>query len=92
MTFSDLDFITIGYILSPRGLDGKLEIKVETDFPQRFAPHSEVYVNRRPMTIASTEWHRGKPVIKLDTINNIEEAQKLRGQPVEIHQSQEPVS
>ena len=85
---SELEFITIGYILSPRGITGKLEVKVETDFPQRFAPHAKVYINRQLMTIASTEWHKGKPIIKLDAINSIEEAQKLRGQPVEIHPRQ----
>jgi len=88
MKSSDLDFITIGRILAPWGIKGKLKVKVITDFPQRFAPSSTVYVNRQPMTIDSTEWYKSKAIIKLNTIDNFEAAQRLRGQPIEIHHSQ----
>ncbi len=83
-----LEFITIGQVVAPWGTKGKLKVAVATDFPQRFAPHSQIYVNRQPMTIAGTEWHKGKAIIKLDTIDSIEQAEKLRGQAVEIHHSQ----
>jgi len=82
------EFITIGKILAPWGIKGKLKVAVATDFPQRFAPSSKVYINRQPMSIESTEWLKGKPVIKLITIDSIEDAEKLRGQLIEIHQSQ----
>ncbi|MFC2001515.1 ribosome maturation factor RimM [Chloroflexota bacterium] len=83
-----LEFITVGKILAPWGTEGKLNITLETDFPQRFNPLSKIYVNRQPMTIDSTEWYHGKLIIKLDAINSIEEAQKLHGQSLEIHPSQ----
>ena len=83
-----LEFIIIGQVVAPRGIEGKLKVEVVTDFPQRFAPRSQIYINREPMTIASTEWHKGKAIIKLDTIDSIEEAEKLRGQAIEIHHSQ----
>lgn len=83
-----LEFIAIGQVIAPWGLKGKLKVTIATDFPQRFAPHSQIYIDRQPMTIASTEWHKGKVIIKLDTIDDIEEAEKLRGQAVEIHHSQ----
>ena len=82
------EFITIGNILAPWGIKGKLKVEVVTDFPQRFAPSSKVYIDQQPMTIDSTEWHKGKAIIKLDTIGSIEDAEKLRGRPVEIHCSQ----
>ena len=88
MKSSDLEFITIGRILTTWGVEGKLKVKIETDFPQRFAPRSTVYINRQPMTIDSTEWHKGKAIIKLSTIDSIEDAERLHGQPVEIHHSQ----
>jgi 16S rRNA processing protein RimM len=40
------------------------------------------------MTIASTQWHKGKAIVKLDTIDSIEQAEKLQGQTIEIHHSQ----
>ena len=85
---SVLEFITIGQILAPWGVKGKLKVKVVTDFPQRFTPSSTVYINRQPMTIDSAEWHKGNVIIKLSTIDSIEAAQRLKGQPLEIHHSQ----
>jgi 16S rRNA processing protein RimM len=85
---SEPEFITIGTILSPWGVKGKLKVEVATDFPQRFAPSSKVYINQQPMTIDSVEWHKGKAIIKLTTIDIIEDAEKLRRQLVEIHHSQ----
>ena len=88
MKSSELEFITIGQILAPWGIKGKLKVEVATDFPQRFTPCSKIYINRQPMTIDSTQWHKGKPIIKLNTIDGLEAAQKLQGQLVEIHRSQ----
>ncbi len=88
MKSSELEFITIGQILAPWGIKGKLKVEVATDFPQRFTPCAKIYINRQPMTIDSTQWHKGKPIIKLNTIEGIEAAQKLQGQLVEIHCSQ----
>ena len=88
MKSSQLEFITIGKILAAWGNTGKLKVAVATDFPQRFTPSATVYIKQQPMTIDSAEWHKGKAIIKLNTIDSIEEAKKLLGQPVEIHYSQ----
>ena len=81
-------FIIIGQILAPWGTNGELKVGVMTDFPQRFAPSAQIYINREPMRIDSTKWHKGKAIIKLDTISSIEDAQRLQGQTIEIHHSQ----
>ena len=88
MKLPEPEYITIGQILAPWGIKGKLKVEVVTDFPQRFAPSSKIYINQQPMTIDSTEWHKGKAIIKLSTIDSIGDAQRLRGQPIEIHHSQ----
>jgi 16S rRNA processing protein RimM len=85
---SELEFIVIGQILAPWGVKGKLKVEVVTDFPERFTPYLRIYVNRQPMTIDSTEWHKGKAIIKLNTVDSVEQAQKLRGQSIEIAHSQ----
>ena len=82
------EFITIGKILATSGVKGKLKVDIMTDFPQRFAPSSQVYVKHQPMTIDSCIWRKGKAIIKLSVINSLEEAQKLKGQPIEIEHSQ----
>ena len=48
----------------------------------------DLYVNQQPVTIDSTEWYKGKAIIKINAINDIESAQRLCGQPIEIHHSQ----
>ncbi len=88
MKSSEPEFITIGNIFAPRGTKGKLKVEVATDFPQRFSPSSKVYIKRQSMTIDSTEWHKGKAIVKFNTIDSIEDAEKLRGQLLEIHRSQ----
>jgi len=82
------EFVIIGKILAPWGVKGKLKVDVVTDFPERFTPGSTVYISRQPMTIDSSEWHKGKAIIKLNTVNGLEDAQRLRGQFIEVHHSQ----
>ena len=88
MKSSEPEFITIGQILAPWGIKGKLKVKVVTDFPQRFAPSSTVYINQRPMTIDSAEEYKGDVIIKLKAIDSIDVARKLQGQLIEIHHNQ----
>ena len=89
MKLSQPEYVAIGQILAPWGNKGKLKVEVATAFSQqRFVPSSKIYINRQPMTIDSTEWRNGKAIIKLSSIDSIEEAQKLRGQAIEIHHSQ----
>jgi 16S rRNA processing protein RimM len=83
-----LEFITIGRILAPWGVKGKVKVKVETDFPQRFVSGAEVYLDQKPQVIESAEWHNDKLVIKLRSIDSIEDAEKLRGKLIEIPFSQ----
>jgi 16S rRNA processing protein RimM len=88
MKLPEPEYVAIGQILAPWGIQGKLKVEVVTDFPQRFTPRSKVYINHQPMTIDAAEWRKGKAIIKLSSIDTIEEAQRLRGQPIEIHHSQ----
>jgi ribosomal 30S subunit maturation factor RimM len=71
---SGLEYITVAQILAPWGTEGKLRVEVVTDFPHHLAPHSPVYVDRKPMTIASTSWHKGQAIIKLEGIDSTDDA------------------
>ena len=88
MNLAEPEYVVIGKVLAPWGLQGKLKIEVITDFPERFTPAAQVYLNQRPVTIEQVEWHQGKLVIKLDVVGSAEEARKLRGQYLEIPASQ----
>ena len=88
MKSSKPKFITVGTILGPWGAEGKLKVRAETDIPERFAPHSILYINHQPITIESTDWHNERLVIKLNSVNSVQDALKLRGQSLEILSSQ----
>ena len=88
MKTPEVEFITIGEIIGVWGASGKVKVAVATDFSQRFASSATVHINQRPMIIESTEWHKGKAIIKLDAIDSVGHAEQLRGQRVEIHRSQ----
>lgn len=88
MKSSGLEYITIAQVLAPWGVEGKLRVEVITDFPHRLAPRSPVYVDRKPMTIASAGWQKGRAIIKLEGIDSAEQAEKLRGKMLAIHRSQ----
>lgn len=85
---SGLEYITIGQVLAPWGLEGKLKVEVITDFPHRLSPRSQLYVDRQPVTIAGTSWQKGKAIIKLEGIDSVEQAEELRDKTLEIHRRQ----
>lgn len=88
MSTAEPEYITIGQILAPWGIRGKIRVAVTTDFPQRFAPGEKVYINHQPTTIDSAQWHKGRVIIKLSGTDSVAAAQKLRRQAIEIPHSQ----
>ena len=88
MTYTELEYVAIGRILSPWGNDGLIRVDVATDFPERFAPSSKVFIDGQPAIIEDVSWHKGKALIKLDIISNAGDSRKLQGRLLEIHRSQ----
>jgi 16S rRNA processing protein RimM len=88
MSTAEPEYITIGQILAPWGVRGKIRVALATDFPQRFDPGEKVYLNHQPVAIESAQWHKGKVIIKLSGVDSAAAAQKLRGKSLEIPWSQ----
>jgi 16S rRNA processing protein RimM len=82
-----MDFIAVGRILAPWGVKGEVEVEVLTDFPDRFASDEELYVEGRAVTVEGCKWHRGRAILKLATIDSVEDSQQLRGRLLEVPQS-----
>lgn len=83
----DSQFIAIGRVVAPWGVRGEMKVEVMTDFPDRFSPQEEVYIEGCPMTIEKSRWHKGKVILKLATIDSVEAAQGLRGRFLEVTQA-----
>jgi len=84
----DSQHIAIGRVVAPWGVHGEIKVETLTDFPERFSPKRDVRVNKQTMTIERCRWHRGRAILKLATIDTADDAGKLRGQFLEIPQSQ----
>ena len=84
----DLHFIAIGQVVAPYSIRGEVKAEVLTDFPERFLPEQELYVNQEKLTIEDCRWHRGRAILKLSGIDSVESAEKLRGLFLEIPRSQ----
>ncbi len=78
------EFLIVGRILAPWGLRGEVKVEVVTDFPERLAPQKLVYLNTRPLEIESCRPHKQHLVVKLATIDSVDDADKLRGQDLTI--------
>jgi len=82
---SDVDWdalVLVGRIARPHGRHGEVIVDLETDFPDiRFRAGAEFYM--RPSgsieraTITTVRFHRGRPIIGLDGINAINDAERL---------------
>jgi 16S rRNA processing protein RimM len=82
------EFLIIGRIVAPWGIRGEVKVEVVTDFPERFAPRKAVYINARQLEIESCRPHKQHLVVKLATIDSVEDAEKLRGQDLTIPRSE----
>ena len=82
------EYVTIGTIVSPWGLQGHVKVHVETDFPQRFSNSSQVYIDRQSVIIDEASWHKGNVIVKLRGVDTEEDADELKGRVIEVHHSQ----
>ncbi len=74
----------VGRIARAHGIRGQVIVNPETDFPdERFQAGAEVFVQRNgrvePLTITTARFHKDRPVIGLDGIETMNEAETLAG-------------
>ena len=78
------NLVTIGKCAKPHGLKGEIRVKAITDFPERFEQTEKVFAHQqkdpvRPLEIESVRENHGGYLIKFAGVDNITEAEKLRG-------------
>ena len=78
------EYVAVGRILGPWGLGGDLKVEPLTDFPERFALGSSLYVEGVAYVIESCRWHKGKVYIKLSGIDSATAAGALRQRFLEV--------
>lgn len=89
----DRDLLLIGRIARAHGNKGQVIVNLDTDFPgERFVVGARVLVGpaEEPATITSARFHQGRPVIGLEGIDTIAEAEALAGVELKVLASDLP--
>ena len=82
------EFLVIGRVISPHGMRGEVKVRAITDLPERFAPGKIVQLNGQPLKVTSSRLQKQCLVIKLETIDTIQDAERLRGRDITIPRSE----
>ena len=84
MTVEPKPDLRIGRVLKVHGLKGALRVELLTDFPDRFAPGSEVVVAGRPLRVARSEELDGSMLVTFEGISDRTAAEPLAGEYVTV--------
>ncbi len=83
------EFVLVGRITAPVGLDGSVRVESHSDVPHRFAAGAVLWLDGVPQTIERSRPGR-LPVIKLLGVNTREAAEKLRGKELVVPEAAVP--
>ena len=79
--------IRVGEVVGAFGIEGAVKVRSLTDFPERFAPASELFLDGSSRRV---EWSRNQPaglVVKLSGVDSRSAAQAQRGSYLEVPES-----
>jgi len=80
------EYLTIATVLAPWGVQGEVKVRIETDFPARFALLRRVYLGpeHQLFDLEGFRPHKRHGLLRLKGCDDRIAAQKLRGMAVEI--------
>ncbi len=81
-------FVAVGRVVSVRGVHGELVVEPLTDFADRFAPGSRLWLQGRPLDVERSSTRRGQVLLALGGIENRDQAEALRGALLEVPESE----
>lgn len=84
------DRVAVGLINGPWGLRGHVKVLPYSSNPERFEPGSVLLVRGRPTRILDVRRPRGFPCVRFEGFNSANAAEALRGELIEIHESELP--
>src|SRR5829696_3714249 len=81
------EMILVGRVARAHGNRGQVIVNPETDFPdERFAAGRTLFVGgeTRPRTILAARFHQGRPVIALEGVDTMTDAEALAGAELKV--------
>ncbi|MBW4630888.1 MAG: ribosome maturation factor RimM [Iphinoe sp. HA4291-MV1] len=94
----EFEWLEIGTIVAPQGLDGQMRVYPDTDFPERFEVPGTRWLLRldetepQPVELLSGRYVQGKNlyIIELDGVENRDQVEELRGCKLMVPASDRP--
>lgn len=77
-------FLTVGKIINTHGIRGEVKIKPTTDDVNRFKSLKEAYIDEKEVFISGCKFQPGKVILKIEGIDSIEEAEKLKNKLIKV--------
>jgi 16S rRNA processing protein RimM len=86
------DMVLVGRIARPFGLRGQVIVNGATDFPEsRFAPGAMLHTQRggldATLTVTASRIHQGRPVLTLEGVDTMDDAEALAGLELRVPES-----
>lgn len=83
------DLVLVGVVARTHGHRGAVIVNPETDFPEeRFRAGATVWMRRdgraTPVAIREAWFHQGRPVLTLDGVESMTDAERLRGAELRV--------
>jgi len=84
------EFVVVARILRPQGRHGEVLAEILTDFPEKFAERSKLWLGQekdaqpREYSLTNHWFHKGRVVLKFEGIESISDAEALAGSLVQI--------
>ncbi len=83
MTKDDLP-VVVGRVVTAHGIKGELKVEPMSDFPERFARGSRLWLDGVEHVVQSGRWQRSQVIVKLDGVNSRDAAEALRGKELSV--------
>ena len=85
-----MEKIRIGKITSPSGLKGEVRVYSYSGDPARFESLDRVFVDGKEMAIEGLRYQKNMIVLKLEGIDGIDQAERLRGKYIDMAEEDLP--
>ena len=73
----------IGQIVGAFGIKGQVKVEMITSFESRFDKGNIVFLDGKPLKIEKSQFHKGRPLIKLAGIETMSQAEALQWKTLE---------
>ncbi len=81
------EFLDCGQIVSTHGVHGEVRIIPWADSPEFLRQFPTLYVDGKPVQVASCRVHKGGVIAKLRNVDTVEAAMVLKGKTVQIRRA-----